>query len=365
MFSTKIIPAAIALLCAFLVGVYWVGATVYSDKIEKDISARTQQEINQHKVEIPDIARSVDGREVKVFGSTANNLVRTRAGDGTSDVWGVRTLDNQITVIPETYYLNAEHNFPNLRVSGQVDEASYDLITDIHQALPPESGVDYSGLEIGGTELPRSSRIVETGVAAVTQLNPGTLDISNKQFILKGTVFSEDRKRTVEQLIDVRRAEIEPLEIIVDINVGSPSVTQACLDGIDQVLANNVLNYAVNHYKILDKHRKVLQPMTETILGVCQGQIVKILVEGHADYTGGVGYNQGLSERRSGTVQDYMIEQGVDSKLISAFGYGEFRPIASNETVDGRARNRRTEIYLLVKDQLTGNTVPAISLIEE
>jgi len=347
MFSKIIGPTAIALLCAALGVVFLLGATVYSDNIERDISARTQQEINKHRVKIPDIARSVD------------------VADGTRDVWGVRKLDNNITVSSDDYYLNASHTFPNLLVRGQVDEASYNLITGIHQALPPESKVNYSQLKTVGSGSQGSARIVETGIAAVTQLNPGTLTITETQFILEGTVFSEDRKRTIEQLIDVRRAEIEPLEIIVNVVVESPGITQACRTGINQILADNVLNYAIDHYTVIEEHLSVLKPMTDTILGVCQGQIEKILVEGHADYTGGVGYNQGLSERRSGTVQEYLIGQGVDKQLISAFGYGEFRPIASNKLPSGRAKNRRTEIYLLIQGQTKGNTVPPISLIEE
>jgi len=246
-----------------------------------------------------------------------------------------------------------------------VDDASYNLITGIHQALPPESKINYSQLKTAGSGLKGSARIVETGIAAVTQLNPGTLTITETQFILEGTVFSEDRKRTIEQLIEVRRAEIEPLDIIVNVVVESSGVTQACKTSINQILADNVLNYATDHYQVKGDHLSVLQPMTNTILGVCQGQIVKVLVEGHADYTGGVGYNQGLSERRSGSVQEYLIGQGVDQQLISAFGYGEFRPIASNKLPAGRAKNRRTEIYLLIQGQTKGNTVPPISQIEE
>ncbi len=365
MFSKLIGSAPIALLCAALGVVFMLGTIVYSDNIEMDISGRTQHEINKYKAEIPDIERSVDGRNVKVRGTTRDHLVRTAVADSTQDIWGVRKLDNKISVISDNYYLNARHTFPDLTVRGRVDKATHDLVTGIHQALPPESTVDYSQLKVDGSGLQGSARIVETGIAAVTQLNPGTLTITDTQFILEGTVFSEDRKRTIEQLIDVRRAEMQPLEIIVNIVVESPGITQACRAGINQILADNVLNYATDHYKIIGEHLSVLQPMTDTILGVCEGQITKVLVEGHADYTGGVGYNQGLSERRSGTVQDYLIAQGVDAELISAFGYGEFRPIASNKLPSGRAKNRRTEIYLLVKGQMKGKSVPPISLIEE
>lgn len=362
---------AIAVLCGLLGIVFWLGARVFSENVEMDISTRTQQEIIKHRPEIENITRVVDGRDVKIFGKTNSETARSTAGEATENVWGVRVLENHISVEEKTYQdpnlfsLNAEHVFPNLKVSGRVGEPAYDTITNIHRALPPESTVDHSELENDASELLRGPRVVETGIAAVTQLNPGRLTITDKQFILEGTVNSHDRKKTVEQLIDVRRAELEHLEIIVDIVVEAPGITQACSDSLQQILANNVINYAVDHYAILDEHSAVLSPMVDTILGVCSGQISSILVEGHADYTGGAGYNQGLSERRSGTVQDYLIEHNVDPQLISAFGYGEFRPIASNETVEGRAMNRRTEIYLLIQDQISGESLPEISLIKE
>ena len=351
---------------------FWLGAQVYSENIELDISNRTQEEIDKHRPEIADISRVVDGRDVKIFGKTSSEAARSTAGDATMDVWGVRVLENHIAVEeqasfqePPLFNLHAEHVFPNLWVSGRVGEPVYDTITNIHQALPPESTIDHSGLEKDAAELLRGPRVVETGIAAVTQLNPGRLTITDKQFILEGTVNSQDRKKTVEQLIEVRRAELDHLEVIVNIVVEAPGITQACSDSLQQILANNVVNYAVDHYAILDEHSSVLGPMVDTILGVCAGQISSILVEGHADFTGGAGYNQGLSERRSGTVQDHLIEHGVDSQLISAFGYGEFRPIASNDTYEGRAMNRRTEIYLLIQEQMTGDSLPEISLIKE
>ena len=365
---------ALVLFCSLLAVVYWFGIEVYSERIEEDISARTQQELESHRDQIPAVARLVDGRDVTITGVTASEDARVAAGDDTLNVWGVRVLDNQITRLepeaepqpisepPPSFNLHADHLFPNLSITGLVGQPAYDKVAGIHQALPPESIISYSGLQSGGPELSGSPRIIETGIAAVTQLNPGTLLITDEQFILEGVVNSIDRKRTVEQLIDVRRSDIEPLEISVNITVDAPGLTLACQEAMSYVLSDNVLNYAVDHYRVLSEHESILSGMANTILGVCQGQIESVLVEGHADYTGGAGYNQGLSERRSGTVRENMIGLGVPPELINAFGYGEFRPIASNQTIEGRARNRRTEIYLLTQDQMSENAVPQISL---
>lgn len=67
---------------------------------------------------------------------------------------------------------------------------------------------------------------------------------------------------------------------------------------------------------------------------------------GHADSQGAEDFNQGLSERRAASVQSYLLNQGVRPVRLASIGFGETRPIATNETPEGRARNRRVEIIL-------------------
>lgn len=69
-------------------------------------------------------------------------------------------------------------------------------------------------------------------------------------------------------------------------------------------------------------------------------------VYGHADSVGSDAYNQDLSERRALNVASILISGGVIRQRVLTQGYGESRPIASNSTDDGRARNRRVEVYI-------------------
>ncbi|MGE0580655.1 MAG: OmpA family protein [Steroidobacteraceae bacterium] len=72
----------------------------------------------------------------------------------------------------------------------------------------------------------------------------------------------------------------------------------------------------------------------------------KTIVEsaGHTDSTGSEQYNQQLSERRAGTVADYLRSRGIAADRLITVGAGETRPIASNDTAAGRAQNRRVEL---------------------
>ena len=72
-----------------------------------------------------------------------------------------------------------------------------------------------------------------------------------------------------------------------------------------------------------------------------------ISVEGHTDITGTAAYNQQLSERRAQAVRASLVAGGVDPARISAVGYGQTQPIATNETAAGRQQNRRVEVIVL------------------
>jgi len=72
----------------------------------------------------------------------------------------------------------------------------------------------------------------------------------------------------------------------------------------------------------------------------------EVLLAGHTDSIGGDAYNIGLSDQRAASVRNYLISQGVPEYNISSQGFGEGSPVASNETDEGRAQNRRVEMQI-------------------
>jgi len=71
---------------------------------------------------------------------------------------------------------------------------------------------------------------------------------------------------------------------------------------------------------------------------------LKLEIQGHTDNIGTAQYNQRLSEKRASAVMKYLVQKGIEKKRLSTIGYGLKRPIASNATPEGRARNRRAEL---------------------
>ena len=92
----------------------------------------------------------------------------------------------------------------------------------------------------------------------------------------------------------------------------------------------------------LTKLARILQKYDDT----------NIMIEGHTDATGSDQHNMDLSVRRASSVGTFLAVQNVTRDRLNAIGYGEIRPIASNETTDGRQQNRRVEVAIWANDDL-------------
>jgi OmpA-OmpF porin, OOP family len=71
---------------------------------------------------------------------------------------------------------------------------------------------------------------------------------------------------------------------------------------------------------------------------------MKLEIEGHTDNTGTKAYNQVLSKKRAKAVLEYLVGKGIDNGRLTSKGYEFSRPAASNETPEGRTKNRRVEL---------------------
>ena len=89
-------------------------------------------------------------------------------------------------------------------------------------------------------------------------------------------------------------------------------------------------------FKVLDGVGLVVDEYDKTL----------IVIEGHTDSVGADDMNQGLSERRAASVGQYLMGKGVNGQRVLTAGFGESRPIASNDNDGGRAQNRRVEVRL-------------------
>ena len=114
-------------------------------------------------------------------------------------------------------------------------------------------------------------------------------------------------------------------------------------DNLRLVMPSNI-TFATNQATITPKFHDTLN----TIANVLNHYDKTYLsIEGHTDSSGSESYNQTLSERRARSVQQYLVNQSIMSERLSVTGYGEMRPVASNETAAGKAKNRRVEVQIV------------------
>ena len=88
-------------------------------------------------------------------------------------------------------------------------------------------------------------------------------------------------------------------------------------------------------------------PLYTVVMWLKENPNAKVEVSGHTDNVGSAAYNQDLSERRAKAVYDYFVASGVDASRLSYAGYGMDRPIATNDTPEGRQQNRRVELNVI------------------
>lgn len=116
--------------------------------------------------------------------------------------------------------------------------------------------------------------------------------------------------------------------------------------GIMVTFFNEVL-FKVDSTRILPSGREAIEKVG-TYLKAHPEEVV--LIEGHTDDSGAADYNAVLSKRRAETVRKALILEDIEPSRITSRGYGESRPIADNDTPEGRAKNRRVEITIMAAE---------------
>lgn len=127
--------------------------------------------------------------------------------------------------------------------------------------------------------------------------------------------------------------------------------------GAEVVQEGEELKVKFENAILFDVDQSTLKSQAQTNLREMADVLVKypetnLVVSGHTDNTGTEEYNQRLSERRAQAVRGFLAENGVDASRLRAEGYGESLPVASNESVDGRAQNRRVEVQIAANQEL-------------
>ena len=179
--------------------------------------------------------------------------------------------------------------------------------------------------------------IYGAAAGAVAGLITGDSSMERKKRALVGAGIGALAGAGVGSYMDRQEAELrKELERTgVSVHRNGDQITLNMPGNITFATDSSDLNAAF--FDVLNSVGKVVNEFGQTVIEVA----------GHTDSTGGTEYNQQLSERRANAVAAYLKTRSVRSDRIITVGAGEGHPVASNDTPDGRQRNRRVELTLV------------------
>ncbi|MBO7571538.1 MAG: OmpA family protein [Bacteroidales bacterium] len=269
-----------------------------------------------------------------------------RDGDWTTPInigYPINTKNNDLGFVVNTQGTKAYFASNKLNGKGGWDIYAIDLYKEARPEkvfLVKGQLVDDNGYSIGEAKLEvkntRTDEVSEgivdseTGhyavaVTAVDEKDDFLMVVKKEDYSFTSTLI-EPTEETFEKPIEVN-FEVKPIEAGKSVQI-------------------NDIYYATASYEINNKSLAVLDEFAEFLK---TNPTVKVEIRGHTDNIGSAQTNITLSNRRAQAVYDYLLTKGVSRSNISYKGYGPNMPIADNRTEAGRAKNRRTEFYILSK----------------
>ena len=168
----------------------------------------------------------------------------------------------------------------------------------------------------------------------------------------------------METIVGVRKSVLEQIRDSVVQVMGDSSKVK--IDN-GNIVFNEGVFFDVGSYAIKPGAGEMLSQLSRVFERFLSDEnnrqyVESIVISGHADSTGNAQDNRTLSSNRANAVLGYLLENGGNglqqySRFFSASGYGDTRPVASNDTEEGRAQNRRIEISIVLKDDSIMNIV--------
>lgn len=194
---------------------------------------------------------------------------------------------------------------------------------EVGGVVPPPNWSEYMGKLLG---------------PHLKQVRKGQLHVNGTQVAIRGNVNNEALR---QQVVSDMATALNPTYSIDNALVVDAGDAQNVLD---DTLSNRVIEFESGSATLTPRGVAILDEMVVAIkkIGTPRLQVV-----GHTDSSGSRLANIGLSLARAGTVRNYLIERGIPAESLSAVGSGPDHPVATNDSAEGRAKNRRIEFRLV------------------
>lgn len=287
--------------------------------------------ISDDAVSLQGMARDLGGREA--IAAALKNLPE-----------GFSVTENAVQAPPYVFQANKDPVASTLTLSGYVPDSNSHaaIVAAAKRKFFTEQVVDNLKASIGSPG--GFAQGVVEALGALSRLSTGALTISDQDVKLAGDAFYD---AAPDQIRAELRADLpQGWRATADISTKPPASSvdaTVCQQLFAELLAKAKIRFDSGRATIDRDSSGLLDRMIETAL---RCPTAKIEVGGHTDTDGDADANMALSQRRAQAVVDYMEKAAVPPDRLTAVGYGETEPVASNDTDDGKAQNRRIEFIV-------------------
>jgi len=318
-----------------LAAIWLLAGGIQTGKIEEDLSARATAASAATGVLSPRI--SVTGRDVVVTGM--------RMSDNSADI--VKTIGAQegVRLVRDATKLitfNAKKDQNQLTLSGLVpdEKTRSDWLAAIKSHFLGAQVVDK--LEVAPGIPADFSSAVGFGLGLLSRLDTGELSVKGYKLGLTGMPLST---KAAQQIADALASALPKgfsatSDLTVKAALASKLDSATCQAQLTQTNQRGRILFDTGDTTISETSYGLLDALVY-VVNNCE--VRRIVVTGYTDSVGSAENNLALSLRRAQAVADYLIAAGIDKGRIEVVGLGQQNPIASNDTEEGRAMNRRIE----------------------
>jgi OOP family OmpA-OmpF porin len=287
--------------------------------------------ISDTKVSLSGMARDLGGREA--IAAALKNLPE-----------GFSVATNEIKAPPYIFQAYKDPVAVTLTLTGYVPD------NNVHAAIAAAAGrkffsekvVDNLKASIGAPSGFVSAVVPALG--ALSRLSTGTLVVTDREIKLSGDALYDAAVAQIRS--NLAKDFPEGWQVKADISVkpaAAPVDATVCQQLFSELLARGKIRFEPGRATINLDSAGLLDRLIETALR-CPAASIEI--GGHTDADGEDAFNQALSEKRAQAVTDYLVRAGLPASRFTATGYGSSQPVATNDTEEGKARNRRIDFLV-------------------
>jgi OmpA-OmpF porin, OOP family len=283
------------------------------------------------KVSLSGMARDLGGREA--IAAALKNLPE-----------GFSVAANEIKAPPYIFQAYKDPVAVTLTLTGYVPD------NNVHGALATAAGrkffsekvVDNLKASVGAPS--GFAAAVAPALGALSRLSTGTLVVTDREVKLSGDAFYDAAAAQIRAGLgkDFPQGWQFKAEISVK-PAAAPVDATVCQQLFSDLLAKGKIRFESGRASIDPDSAGLLDRLVETAL---RCPTANIEVAGHTDADGEDAFNQALSEKRAQAVTDYLVKAGLPAGRFTAMGYGSTKPVAANDTDEGKAQNRRIDFVV-------------------